>query len=222
MLKIWGRAEALCAQRVLWSCEELHLPFRRFDPDRTYGVKPAGPLADEPIPLVDERGLTVWEPNALMRYLFAQFGPRVPPSQRRLTDNWVEWTTSSLLPGLRLMAASLMRLRADHPDGLLARRADECAGHLVKLDDALAASPFIAGDELTVADVAAGVAVWFWTTTAPDRPNLHRLSLWLERLKLRTGFERHVARPLAPHRTVTGTPATSRSRGSAGTLAPAG
>src|SRR3974390_3044274 len=149
MLKIWGRPEAIGAQRVLWSCEELRLPFRRFDPDHAGATRGSGLLADEPVPMVDERGLTMWESNALMRYLFGQFGPAIPRAQRSACDHWVDWTTSYLVPSLRAFSASALRARGDGSDESILRKGRECAEHAATLDEALAASPFLCGDELT-------------------------------------------------------------------------
>jgi glutathione S-transferase len=221
MLKIWGRPEAVGTQGVTWTCEELSLPFRRLDPDRSAGARPAGPLADEPVAVVDERGLIMWEAGAFMRYLLEQFGPRITPLEREQADHWVDWTSSALLPSVRLLAASRLRLRGDAADEMTLRRARECVEHGAHLNEALATSPFLCGDGLTLADITAGTVVWHWVTAAPERPQLPYLYQWIERLKLRPGFERQVAKPLAYYRMVAAAQFPRAPRNATGTLAPA-
>jgi glutathione S-transferase len=199
MLKLWGRPESIGVQKVLWTCEELHVPFRRYDPDGPAKVRTATPLLEEPIPMVDERGLIVWESNALMRYLFAQFGDRLTPAQQSPSDGWVDWASSSLIPSVRLLNASVLRRRADGLDDT-PRRAEECFRHAIRLETALAAAPFLGGDGLSMGDVAAGTAVWHWFAAGLERPRLPHLARWIDQLRARHGFERHVTRPLAQRR----------------------
>jgi glutathione S-transferase len=198
MFKIWGRPDSIGVQKVLWTCEELHVPFRRYDPDRP-AARTVSPLLEEAIPMVDERGLIVWESNALMRYLFVQFGERMALAQQRPSDGWVDWASSNLIPSVRLLSASVLRRRADGTDDT-PRRAEECFRHAIRLETALAAAPFLGGDGLSMADIAAGTAVWHWFTAGLERPRLPHLARWIDQLRARHGFERHVSRPLAQRR----------------------
>ena len=38
MLKIWGNADSINVQKVLWCCEELHLAYQRLDAGRHFGA----------------------------------------------------------------------------------------------------------------------------------------------------------------------------------------
>ena len=49
-------------------------------------------------------------------------------------------------------------------------------------------SPFLAGERLTYADIAAGVAMYRWTTMDIERQTHPNVELWHQRLKARPGF----------------------------------
>jgi len=167
--------------------------------------------------MVDERGLIVWEPNALMRYLFSQFGRRMTSAAQNPSDDWVEWISSNLVPSVRLLSAGLLRRRGENVDET-PRRAAECARHALRLETALTDAPFLGGEALSMADVAAGAAVWHWFALGLERPDLPQLCRWIAVLRARHGFERHVAKPLAQRRPALPSPRPRRS----GSLAAAG
>jgi glutathione S-transferase len=61
MLKIWGRANSSNVQKVLWTCEEISVPFDRIDAGGTSARPTAGLSQDESNGLVPtvEDGETV-------------------------------------------------------------------------------------------------------------------------------------------------------------------
>lgn len=87
MITLWGRNNSTNVKKVLWTLEELDLPFNQIMAGMAFGVnKDADYLAMNPnglVPLLrdDETDATLWESNTIVRYLAAQYG------QGRL---WVE------------------------------------------------------------------------------------------------------------------------------------
>lgn len=87
MITLWGRNNSTNVKKVLWTLEELDLPFNQIMAGMAFGVnKEADYLAMNPnglVPLLrdDETDATLWESNTIVRYLAAQYG------QGRL---WVE------------------------------------------------------------------------------------------------------------------------------------
>ena len=62
------------------------------------------------------------------------------------------------------------------------------------LDGRLATRKFIAGDEMTLADIAFGVHAHRWCTLdIPGRPAAPHLFAWYERLLARPAYKTHVA-----------------------------
>src|SRR3984885_6680825 len=98
-LKVWGHTRSINVQKVLWSLDELGLPYERIDAGSTFGlVKEPAYLAKNPnglVPLLEDGADAIWESNAILRYLFARHGkaPLHPesPIARARADAWTEW-----------------------------------------------------------------------------------------------------------------------------------
>ncbi len=73
MIQVWGRANSVNVQKVVWACVEAGLDFERTDAGGAFG------LVDEPwylelnpngrIPVIDDDGFVLWESNVIVRYL---------------------------------------------------------------------------------------------------------------------------------------------------------
>ncbi len=72
-LKIWGRANSVNVQKVLWCCRELDLQFERIDAGMQYGrTTEREYLAMNPnghVPTLVDDTFVLWESNSIMRYL---------------------------------------------------------------------------------------------------------------------------------------------------------
>src|SRR5581483_11725291 len=79
MTKIWGRANSINVQKVLWCADELGLAYERVDVGGAFGGndKPEY-LAKNPnglVPVLEEAdGFVLWESNTIVRYLAARHG----------------------------------------------------------------------------------------------------------------------------------------------------
>src|SRR5450631_4370637 len=104
MLKVWGRANSVNVQKVLWTCEELALPYKRIEAGMEYGVvstpeyKKLNPNAM--VPTIDDDGFVLWESNAIVRYLAAKYGAGslwpADPKIRASADRWMDWQQTTL------------------------------------------------------------------------------------------------------------------------------
>lgn len=99
MITLWGRNNSTNVKKVLWTLEELDLPFNQIMAGMAFGVnKDADYLAMNPnglVPLLrdDETDATLWESNTIVRYLAAQYGQgrlwvEIRPSARRAKNGW--------------------------------------------------------------------------------------------------------------------------------------
>src|SRR3979409_2245715 len=109
-LTIWGRANSVNVQKVLWCLHELDLAYDRIDAGMQYGKNnEAACRAWTPnarVRTLVDGDFVLWESNSVMRYLCLAYGQASPiypqdPRQRAAVDRWLDWTLSTLQPGDR-------------------------------------------------------------------------------------------------------------------------
>ena len=86
-LTIWGRANSVNVQKVLWCLAELDLGYERIDAGMQFGKNnEAAYLEMNPngrVPTLVDGDYVLWESNSVMRYLCMAYGENSPiyPSQ---------------------------------------------------------------------------------------------------------------------------------------------
>lgn len=99
MITLWGRNNSTNVKKVLWTLEELELPYDQILAGGKFGVnQDADYLAMNPnglVPLLkdDETDLLLWESNAIVRYLAAHtartgYGLIIRRGVRRAKNGW--------------------------------------------------------------------------------------------------------------------------------------
>lgn len=203
-LTIWGRANSVNVQKVLWCLTELGLPYERIDAGMSFGkTREVDYLAMNPnarIPTLVEGDYCLWESNSIMRYLCMAHGRGTPiypeaPKLRAGVDRWLDWTLSMVQPVDRPVFWALVRTPPAERDMVkIQGDADAAAEVWAIADRQLATRPFMEGDQFTLADIAIGAYARRWLgvegITRPAQPNLTR---WLAALGKRGGFAQHVA-----------------------------
>lgn len=201
MLKLWGNADSVNVQKVLWCCEELALPYERIDAGRHFGVVDTPAFrARNPnglVPTIDDDGVVVWESNAIVRYLAAKHASGslwpVDVVARADADRWMDWTNSTLWPTMVPLFRAFMRTPEAQRDArAIERYRQETIDELKILDAHLASSAFVGGDTLTMGDIAVGCAVWRWMALPVERPALAHLQRWFDSLAARPAYRKVV------------------------------
>ena len=81
-LTIWGRANSVNVQKVLWCLSELDLAYERIDAGMQFGKNDEAPyLAMNPngrVPTLVDGDYVLWESNSVMRYLCMAYGQSSP------------------------------------------------------------------------------------------------------------------------------------------------
>lgn len=207
MLTLWGNADSVNVQKVLWCCEEAGIAYRRIDAGRHFGVVDTPAFrALNPNGLVptieDEDGLVVWESNAIVRYLAARYASgSLWPLDARVrshADRWMDWTNSTLWPALVPLFRAFMRTPADRRDPAAIETARLESLHALQiLDHALRDRVHVAGDDFTMGDIALGCAVWRWFALPIQREPLQHLQRWFDGLAARAACRKVVTLPLS-------------------------
>ena len=201
MLKILGRKTSSNVQKVLWCCAEIGLAFERSDIGGPFGGnKTPEYLALNPnglVPTVDDDGFVLWESNAIVRYLSAKHaaGSLWPTDLRRRADadRWMDWQQTTLGPPMGVLFRALLRSPPDAVEPAELERAKQraAAGFSI-LDAQLGRSRYVAGETLTMGDIALGFAPHRWYILPMERPSLPHVERWYRELRERPGYREHV------------------------------
>lgn len=206
-LTLWGRANSVNVQKVLWCCEELGLGFERIDAGLHFGRnnEPAY-LAMNPtgrVPTLVDNGFAVWESNTVLRYLANKFdlGRRLypeDPARRSMVDRWLDWTISSYGHVERDLYWGLIRAPADQRDMPALQKIADRLGALWQVVEAgFGDRAYIAGADFSIADICLGAYARRWFGfEGIAQPALPKVAAWHERVAQRPAYRRHLAGPL--------------------------
>jgi glutathione S-transferase len=205
MLRIWGRANSINVQKVLWCVDELGLKYERVDVGGAFGGKkePAY-LAMNPnglVPTVEDEGHVLWESNSIVRYLAAKHAPGTlcprEPGARAETERWMDWQLSTLAPGMTTIFWGWIRTPPEKRDlaAMEAARVSLC-DIWARLDRHLANHAFAGGNAFTMGDIPIGCMVYRWYALPIERPDLPHLKAWYERLATRPAYRKNVMIPM--------------------------
>jgi len=204
---IWGRANSVNVQKVLWALAELDLPFERIDAGMAFGrTREPEYLAMNPnarIPTLVEGDFVLWESHAIMRYLCLAHGGGTPiypeaPKRRASVDRWLDWTLSTLQPVDRPVFWALVRTPLEKRDMVAIQRDVDAEAVVWRIVEAqLASRRFIEGDQFTIADIALGAYARRWLgVEGVSKPKLPNLERWFAQFAERRGFTQFIAPPM--------------------------
>jgi glutathione S-transferase len=207
-LKIWGRANSVNVQKVLWCLRELDLDYERIDAGMAFGrnTEPEY-LAMNPngrVPTMVDGDFVLWESNSVMRYLVLAYGqgstlyPQAP-KPRAAVDRWLDWTLSTMQPVDRPVFWALVRTPVEKRDMVAIQKdADAEAVQWRIVDAQLASRRFIEGDDFTIADIALGAYARRWFgVEGISKPKLANLERWFALFASRPGFQQFLAGPMS-------------------------
>jgi len=205
MLKVWGRRSSFNVQKVLWLVGELgleheHIPagggFGRLDEPAFRAMNPHGR-----VPVIEDGDATLWESQTILRYLAAKYGQgkfwSADPAERGRIEGWMDWSATSLQPdflnGVFWGYYRTPEAQRDWPaiDKSLAR----CTEYFQLLDGILSSQPFLAGDQLSLADIPAGTSLYRYFELDIEHPDLPSVRAWYQRLQQRPAYREHVMIP---------------------------
>jgi glutathione S-transferase len=207
-LKVWGRANSVNVQKVLWCLSELNLRYERIDAGMAFGRNhDPDYLAMNPnarVPTLVDGDFVLWESNSIMRYLvlaYAKVSPIYPeaPKRRASVDRWLDWTLSTLQPVDRPVFWALVRTPVEQRDMVAIQKdADAEAAQWRIVDARLSTQRFIEGDDFTIADIALGAYARRWFgVEGISKPKLAHLERWFAQFAGRAGFAQFVAPPMS-------------------------
>ncbi len=203
---VWGRKTSSNVMKALWGLGELNLPFERIDVGGAFGktdtpeyrgMNPTGL-----VPTLQEDAFTLWESNAILRYLCHAHAPHSSlwpqePHARANIDRWMDAQQTVLNRPMSAVFWGLVRTPPDKRDlaGVAASIA-ETAKAWGMIEPLLASHAYISGETFTLCDIPWGVHAHRWfgmDYLGLARPEFPAVRAWYERLCERPAYREHVA-----------------------------
>ncbi|HBI22255.1 MAG TPA: glutathione S-transferase [Legionella sp.] len=204
-LTIWGRRNSFNVQKVMWLIAELDLPHLFIPTGGSYGGLDSPTfLAMNPhgrVPVINDNGHVVWESHAILRYLAAKFGQGNFWSDniqvRSTYDQWMDWSQTALQPDFLtgIFWGYYRTPPAERNLAAIQTSLMHCNAHFHLLNHLLEKKQFIGGDSISLADITIGTTLYRYFELDIQRPSLHNVEAWYERLQTRKAYREHVMIP---------------------------
>lgn len=196
-MKLYGRFSSCNVQKVAWALSELSIAYERIEAGGPFGgLDTPEFLALNPhgkIPVLADGDVAVWESDAIVRFLAAKYGSGGlwpdSPEERALADSWMAWTAARLYPDWIALFWKLVRTPepARDVEAIAQHHAATVAAFTV-LDRHLAGRDYVTADQLTMADIPAGMMLYRWFEMDIDRPDMPNVEAWYARLRARPAY----------------------------------
>ncbi|GAB5438383.1 glutathione S-transferase family protein [Falsiruegeria mediterranea] len=203
MLTIWGRKTSSNVQALMWCVGELGLPYTRHDAGHIHGgldtdaFGALNPNRTVPV-LQDGDGTPIWETGAILRYLAATYGddgfwPQ-DSHPRAQVDKWAEWAKINIAMEFTVPVFwRVIRTAPQDQDTDAIRTAVRELEHkLMIADRQLSHAPFLAGPELTLADIQLGHVLHRYYDIEIVRADFMHLRQYYDDLCQRPAYREHV------------------------------
>ena len=210
MLKIYGRATSSNVQAVMWAIGEFGIEHQRMDVGGNFGRNDTSEfLAMNPmgrVPVMQDGTLTLFESQAILRYLAAKyrtngFWPADPASRAKI-DQWMEWAKINFYPILTLKIFwQLIRITSsDRNNELVLEGQSELVDLMSIADTQISKEGWLAGPEMTLADISFGTHLYRYFNLPFERANLPNLQNYYEKLCGREAYQKHAMVSFEPLR----------------------
>ncbi|MGF1627196.1 MAG: glutathione S-transferase family protein [Alphaproteobacteria bacterium] len=193
-MKLLGRSTSGNVQKVVLLLEELGADYTREDFGKQFnntasefylGMNPTGK-----VPTLVDGEVAVWESNTILRYIAAKVGSPLYPTDlaaRSHVDRWMDWLLATLYD---LHLAGFKATRANEP---ISEETAKGLGEALSLLEAqLEKTDYIAGDQMTIADLALAPIVHRCLNFHVDLPDLPALRAWHADLAARPSFKKAI------------------------------
>lgn len=197
-MKLLGRACALNVQKVMWLLSELDLKYQHVELGGKFGglhdiaFSQYTPIKRVPVLCDNER--VVWESHAILRYLVACYGgdywyPQCP-YQRSLYERWLDWSQTSFQPVFMEVFWKHYRTPSEKRDmPHIVKYMKKTEACLLILNQQLERSEYLAGNSVSIADIAVGALIYRLVEQGLDIVLPIHVARWYECLQKRAGYQ---------------------------------
>ncbi|WP_395644656.1 glutathione S-transferase family protein [Terricaulis sp.] len=203
MLKVLGRVTSINVRKVLWTADELGVPYQvevwgkpHRDPDAPE-FRALNPNAQ--VPVLRDGDFVLWDSSAIVRYLIDKYGPGelVPRDveTRARAEQWFAWQATDLNTAWNPAVPALVRkLPGDYDPDEVAASVRRWTEKMCIFEARLAETQaHAAGQAFSFADISLGLSVHRWFGGDFARPELPQIAAYYERVKSRPAAVVHFA-----------------------------
>lgn len=203
MLTVWGRRSSSNVQALMWCIAELGLDHQRHDAGHRYGVNDTpdflamNPNGTVPV-LRDGDDPPLFETGAILRYLAGRYATDsfwpTDLRERAQVDKWAEWAKLNVALGFTVpIFWQLVRTAAKDRDEAIVARGLAVLGRALDIaEDRLARHAYLAGDDLTLADIQFGHVLYRYFDLPIPRGERPALARYYAALTERPTYREHV------------------------------
>jgi len=199
VLRLLGRKTSGNVQKVLFFLEETGTPYtredygRQFNNTQTPEYLKLNPNAK--VPTLIDGDLVIWESNTILRYLAANAGSALYPSDlgaRTQVERWMDWQLATLNPTYMALFRD-SKLPPEQRSADFAAQVKTMGSDLSILDKRLGETAWLAGANMSLAEVCLGPIVYRCLRFGVDLPALENLKRWDATVSGRDAFKRATA-----------------------------
>lgn len=185
----------------MWMIGELGLEHEHIPAGGPYGVVNTPEFkAMNPnglVPVIDDDGMIMWESNAIVRYLSAQYGGEkfwpADPKKRAQIDQWMDWSATVYQPHIVGLFWAFWRTPESTRNPQQIKNLHEATlRDFGLIGPILAERPFIAGDEFTIADIPIATHLYRFYTMGLPYPEMPNIEAYYARVQERPAYAAHV------------------------------
>ncbi|MEZ5648381.1 MAG: glutathione S-transferase [Alphaproteobacteria bacterium] len=198
MLRILGRTPSINVRKVLWTCDEIDIPYTQEDwGTGSRSTKEPEFLKLNPsalIPVIVDGDFVLRESNTITRYLINKQGRSdllpIEAAARAKVELWMDWQATDLnfawvYAFLALVRKNPAYTRQEDIDASIRKWTDM----MVLLDGQLQKTgAYVVGDKFTAADIPIGLSVARWRRAPIPHPTLAAVDRYFDLLLKRPAF----------------------------------
>ena len=197
-MRLLGRKTSGNVQKVMFLLEELKLTYTREDYGRQFGnTQTPDYLSMNPnakVPTLVDGSLVIWESNTILRYVAAKAKSILYPTDlaaRTHVERWMDWQLSALNnPYLAMFREAKLEPEKRSPD--FAAQHKDLGAQLSILDKAIG-EKWVAGGEMTIADICLAPIVHRCLRFGVELPALPHVKRWDATISAREAFKKATA-----------------------------
>jgi glutathione S-transferase len=172
----------------------LNIPFQRIDAGLSFGVVNTPDYwmlnPNAMVPTIQDGAYTLWESNAIVRYLCARENQLYPADlhTRFTAEQWMDWQQTSLNRASGPAFVQWIRTpESQRNHDLIAQSVAATEPLLDLLNQRLQQHAFVAGEHMSMADLPIACEVHRWWGLPQNRPHWPHLERWYAHMRQHPG-----------------------------------